>query len=45
VTNADVVNGLLQIQLVRRVPEAMKPRKVQIGSGRGTVLEHAKKAA
>lgn len=45
VTNADVVNGLLKIELVRRVPEAMKPRKVQIGAGQGSVLEHAKKAA
>jgi molecular chaperone IbpA len=26
-------NGLLQIDLVRRVPEAMKPRRVEIGTG------------
>jgi molecular chaperone IbpA len=45
VTNADVVNGLLKIELVRRVPEAMKPRKIQIGARQGTVVEHAKKAA
>ena len=45
VVNADLANGLLKIELVRRVPEAMKPRKVQIGSGKGPVLEHAKKAA
>jgi len=46
VTNADVVNGLLKVELVRRVPEAMKPRKIQIGSNKATVLEHgAKKAA
>ena len=45
VTSADVVNGLLKIDLVRRVPEAMKPRKIQIGARQGTVVEHAKKAA
>jgi molecular chaperone IbpA len=26
-------NGLLQIDLARRVPEAMKPRRIQIGNG------------
>jgi molecular chaperone IbpA len=26
-------NGLLQIDLVRRIPEAMKPRKIAIGTG------------
>lgn len=30
VTNAKLENGLLNIQLVREVPEALKPRKVQI---------------
>jgi molecular chaperone IbpA len=33
VTNAGFENGLLEINLVRRVPEAMKPRRVEIGSG------------
>ncbi len=48
VTNAELANGLLKIELVRRVPEAMKPRKISIGDGQpGKVLEHetAKKAA
>ena len=31
VANADLVDGLLTIDLVREVPEAMRPRKVQIG--------------
>jgi molecular chaperone IbpA len=46
VVAADLVNGLLKIELVRRVPEAMKPRKIAIGAP-GKVLEHeaAKKAA
>jgi molecular chaperone IbpA len=33
VEKADYQNGLLQIELVRRIPEAMKPRKISIGSG------------
>ncbi len=33
VTGADLKNGLLRIELVRELPEAMKPRKVTIGSG------------
>jgi molecular chaperone IbpA len=31
VEGASCENGLLQIDLVRRVPEAMKPRKIEIG--------------
>ena len=30
VTGATYENGLLQIDLVRRIPEAMKPRRIQI---------------
>lgn len=33
VEQANYDNGLLQIDLVRRIPEAMKPRKVVIGTG------------
>jgi len=33
VEQANYDNGLLQIDLVRRIPEAMKPRKIAIGSG------------
>ena len=32
VEGASCENGLLQIDLVRRVPEAMKPRKIAIGN-------------
>ncbi len=32
VTGADLENGLLHIDLVREVPEAMKPQKISIGS-------------
>ena len=31
VTGADLADGLLAIDLVREVPEAMKPRKIAIG--------------
>ena len=34
VTGADVVDGLLYIDLVRELPERMKPRTVAIGSGK-----------
>jgi len=33
VTDATMENGLLHIELVREIPEAMKPRKISIGSG------------
>jgi molecular chaperone IbpA len=29
-------NGLLQIHLARRIPEAMKPRRIEIGTGKPT---------
>jgi len=32
VTGADLENGLLHVDLVREVPEAMKPQKIAIGS-------------
>jgi molecular chaperone IbpA len=34
VAEATCNNGMLQVDLVRRVPEAMKPRRIEIGSGR-----------
>jgi molecular chaperone IbpA len=34
VAGATFENGLLQIDLVRRVPEAMKPRRIDIATGR-----------
>ena len=33
VKGANLVNGLLHIDLVREIPEAMKPRSIAIGSG------------
>ena len=34
VTGADLANGLLHIDLVREVPEAMKPRTIKIATGK-----------
>jgi molecular chaperone IbpA len=42
VKGADLVNGLLHIDLVREIPEAKKPRQIAIG---GAKVIEAKKAA
>jgi len=34
VENAQLENGLLHIDLLREIPEAMKPQKIEIGSGK-----------
>jgi len=36
VTGASLENGLLTIELKREVPEELKPRRIEIGSGNGT---------
>jgi molecular chaperone IbpA len=33
VTSADLTDGLLTIDLVREIPEALKPQKIAIGGG------------
>ena len=33
VTGASLANGLLDVELVREVPEAMRPQRIEIGSG------------
>ncbi|WP_158046544.1 Hsp20 family protein [Skermanella pratensis] len=41
VTGADLANGLLNVELVREIPEAMKPRTIKIASAAPSqVLEH-----
>ena len=35
VRGADLKDGLLSIDLVREIPEAMKPRKIEIGGSQG----------
>jgi molecular chaperone IbpA len=39
VTGADLKDGLLSIELSREIPEAMKPRKIDIGGGKTRQLD------
>lgn len=45
VERADLADGLLVIELVREIPEAMKPRKIEINSGEQTLIEADSEAA
>lgn len=45
VTNADLVNGLLTIALKRELPEALKPRRIEIGQGQPLIEAKAEKKA
>lgn len=45
VTAADLADGLLVIDLLREVPEAMKPHKIAIGSDQATLIEGDREAA
>jgi len=40
VTGASLDNGLLTIDLVKELPEAMKPRRISIDNGDNAALEH-----
>jgi molecular chaperone IbpA len=40
VTNATLADGLLAIDLVREVPDAMKPRKIEIAGETPAPIEH-----
>ena len=42
---ADLAHGLLTISLEKEIPEAMKPRKISIGTGAAKVLELKEQAA
>ncbi len=47
VTGASLENGLLQIELMRKLPEAMKPRRIAIDAGAGNdhqQIEHSQAA-
>lgn len=44
VDSADLADGLLTVELVREVPEAMKPRKIAVGGG-SQPIEHLREAA
>lgn len=43
-TGAEIVNGLLHVDLVREIPEALKPRKIEIGAPKA-IEGKSKKAA
>lgn len=45
VTGASLVNGLLHVDLVREIPEAQKPRRIEIGSTEPTAKVVESKAA
>jgi len=44
VTSATLENGLLTIELLREVPDALKPRRIAIGGGQTRRIEQAKAA-
>ncbi len=39
VTTAEMQNGLLHVQLMKEIPEAMKPRKISINNNDNKVIE------
>jgi molecular chaperone IbpA len=39
VDRADMKDGLLSIELIREIPEAMKPRKIDINAGENPTIE------
>ncbi|MES9900191.1 MAG: Hsp20 family protein [Sedimenticola sp.] len=45
VENAELQNGLLHIDLVREIPEAMKPRRIKINGSSETLIETKANAA
>jgi molecular chaperone IbpA len=45
VTDANLQDGLLQIALKRELPEALKPRRIEIGVGKQPLIEGDTKAA
>ena len=44
VTEANLADGLLSISLKRELPEALKPRRIEIGSASSTLIEDQKAA-
>lgn len=45
VENAELKDGMLHIELVREIPEAMKPRRIPIGGGSERLIEGKADAA
>jgi len=44
VTEANLSDGLLSISLKRELPEALKPRRIDIATGKSTLIEGEKAA-
>jgi molecular chaperone IbpA len=44
VTDANLSDGLLSVSLKRELPEALKPRRIEIGTGQSTLIEGEKAA-
>ena len=44
VTDANLADGLLSISLKRELPEALKPRRIEIGSAKAPLIEGEKAA-
>ena len=44
VTDANLADGLLAISLKREIPEALKPRRIEIGTGQSPLIEGEKAA-
>jgi molecular chaperone IbpA len=42
VTDANLADGLLSISLKRELPEALKPRRIEIGAGQANLIEGEK---
>lgn len=45
VKEAKLANGLLYINLVREIPEALKPKQIPIGTAKGKLIDVDKRAA
>jgi len=45
VVGANLENGLLNIELVREIPEALKPRKIEIGAAEDGNVQRLERAA
>ena len=44
VTGASLEHGLLRIELKREIPEAMRPRRIEIGAGQARVTNEPRRA-
>ena len=45
VVDASLADGLLSVSLVKEIPDAMKPRTIEINGAKATMIQHKEKAA